>query len=163
MNPDDFNDVNDMTMATGTVTIGDNGQYSISDGTNSIPVSATGSLTGPLKGYWKDSITTNGSSINTISTMKLADDELLDKWIMNRVTIDHKVQEQELMKLKEVAPDYANEIKETLSRNAARDMIKKMTFTKKHDKDADVHHFIGRVWCFTEQELQDFIKDVRGL
>jgi hypothetical protein len=150
MNPDDINDVNDMIMATGTVTVADNGQYSFLDPTTS------------MKGYLTG-ITTNGSSINTISTMKLADDELLDKWIMNRVTIDHKVQEQELMKLKEVAPDYANEIKETLSRNAARDMIKKMTFTKKHDKDADVHHFIGRVWCFTEQELQDFIKDIRGL
>jgi hypothetical protein len=98
---------------------------------------------------------------NTFSDISIED--LMEKWIMNRVTIDHKVQEQELMKLKEVAPDYANEIKENLAKNAARDMIKKVTFTKKHDKDADVHHFIGRVWCFTEQELKDFIKEARNV
>jgi hypothetical protein len=99
------------------------------------------------------------------TTMSLgeSDEDIMERWIMNRVTIDHKVQEQELMKLKEVAPDYANEIKENLAKNAARDMIKKITFTKKHDKNADVHHFIGRVWCFTEQEMKEFIKEVRNV
>jgi hypothetical protein len=99
------------------------------------------------------------------ATMSLgeSDEDIMERWIMNRVTIDHKVQEQELMKLKEVAPDYANEIKENLAKNAARDMIKKITFTKKHDKNADVHHFIGRVWCFTEQEMKEFIKEVRNV
>jgi hypothetical protein len=82
---------------------------------------------------------------------------------MNRIAIDHKVQEQELMKLKEVAPDYAAEIKENLSKNAARDIIKKMTFTKKHDKDADVHHFIGRVWVFTEDEIRNLIEEARNV
>lgn len=89
-------------------------------------------------------------------------DDFLEQHIMSRVTIDHKVQEQELMKLKEVAPDYANEIKENLAKNAARDIMKKMSFTKKHDKDADVHHFIGRVWCFTEEELKKLIQEARN-
>lgn len=102
--------------------------------------------------------TTGSSAYNTFDV-----DDFLDEHIMNRVTIDHKVTEHELMKLKEVAPDYANEIKENLAKNAARDIMKKVTFTKKHDKDADVHHFIGRVWCFTEQELKDFIKEVRNV
>jgi len=94
--------------------------------------------------------------------MDIISEDLMEKWIMNRVTIDHKVQEQELIKLKEVAPDYANEIKENLTKNVARDIIKKVTFTKRHDKDADVHHFIGRVWVFTEEELKSFITEVKN-
>ena len=89
-------------------------------------------------------------------------EEFLEQHIMNRVTIDHKVAEHELMKLKEHAPDYANEIKENLAKNATRDIMKKLTFTKKHDKDADVHHFIGRAWVFTEEELKNLIKEVRN-
>lgn len=109
------------------------------------------------------STTINSSMINNATiTIRDSEEDLMERWIMNRITIDHKVQEQELMKLKEVAPDYANEIKENLAKNAARDIMKKLTFTKKHDKDADVHHFIGRVWCFTEQELKDFIKEARN-
>lgn len=102
-----------------------------------------------------------GSKLGKIA-MDILTEQLIEKWGMNCITMDHKVQEQELMKLKEVAPDYANEIKENLSKNAARDIIKKMTFTKKHDKDADVHHFIGRVWVFTEEELKNFINEVKN-
>lgn len=121
------------------------------------------------------SVITNGGTLSPIGTVTISntngatmslgesDEDIMERWIMNRVTIDHKVQEQELMKLKEVAPDYANEIKENLAKNAARDMIKKITFTKKHDKDADIHHFIGRVWCFTEHEMKEFIKEVRNV
>lgn len=109
------------------------------------------------------SVTTTIMATGSNLTMsESSPEDLMDKWIFNRVTIDHKVQEQELMKLKEVAPDYANEIKENLSKNAARDIIKKMSFTKKHDKDADVHHFIGRVWVFTEEELKQFIKEAKN-
>jgi hypothetical protein len=49
---------------------------------------------------------------NTITVSVDSAEEIMERWIFNRVTVDHKVQEQELMKLKEVAPDYANEIKE---------------------------------------------------
>lgn len=105
---------------------------------------------------------------NTISSvgidrLTISADDLLDKYEFNKIVVDHKVQEQELMKLKEVAPDYANEIKENLAKNAARDIVKKMTFTRKHDKDTDVHHFIGRVWCFTEDELKNFIKEIKNV
>ena len=113
----------------------------------------------------------NGSA-GTISTVNVNSgitmtapfdmEEFLEQHIMNRVTIDHKVAEHELMKLKEHAPDYANEIKENLAKNATRDIMKKLTFTKKHDKDADVHHFIGRAWVFTEDELKTLINEVRN-
>ena len=133
----------------GDVTM-DDGNLKMVTPTGMVTIASGGSITAP---------------ITTSSTITLTDptEDLMEKWIMNRVTIDHKVQQHELMKLKEVAPDYANEIKENLTKNAARDIIKKVTFTKKHDKDADVHHFIGRVWCFTEQELKEFIKEARSV
>jgi hypothetical protein len=116
-------------------------------------------------------ITTGAAGTYTISsggagstiTLGVDPQDVLDTWEMNRVTVDHKVQEHELLKLKETVPTYADEIKENLTKTVARDIMKKITFTKKHDKDADVHHFIGRVWVFTEDELKSFIKDVKGL
>ena len=133
----------------GDVTMED-GNLKMVTPTGMVTIASGGSITAP---------------ITTSSTITLTDttEDLMERWIMNRVTIDHKVQEHELLKLKEVAPDYANEIKENLTKNAVRDIIKKVTFTKKHDKDADVHHFIGRVWCFTEQELKEFIKEARSV
>lgn len=113
---------------------------------STVTIDATGSLT---------------TSYGTIS-MGIITEDLLDKYEFNKIVVDHKVQEQELMKLKEVAPDYANEIKENLAKNAARDIVKKMSFTRKHDKDADVHHFIGRVWVFTEDELKKLIEEVKN-
>jgi len=143
------------TNVVGDVTITDTGEYGIiGNGGTIVPLdmsTATGNV-----------VLNSAINAGTISFGE-PDEDIMERWIMNRITIDHKVQEQELMKLKEVAPDYANEIKENLAKNAARDMIKKVTFTKKHDKDADVHHFIGRVWCFTEQELKEFIKEVRNV
>lgn len=94
--------------------------------------------------------------------MGIITDEVLDRYSFNRFTIDHKVQEQELMKLKETVPTYADEIKENLAKNMARDIMKKMTFTKRKDVDADVHHFLGRVWVFTEDELKQLIEDVKN-
>jgi len=118
------------------------------------------STIGPLTTTGVTSYTGNGS-YGTIA-IGVITDNLLDKYEFNKVVVDHKVQEQELMKLKEVAPDYANEIKENLAKNAARDIIKKMSFTRKHDKDTDVHHFIGRVWVFTEEELKKLIEEVKN-
>jgi hypothetical protein len=108
-------------------------------------------------------ITYTGNGTYGSIAMSVITDNLLDKYEFNKIVVDHKVQEQELMKLKEVAPDYANEIKENLAKNAARDIIKKMSFTRKHDKDADVHHFIGRVWVFTEDELKKLIEEVKNV
>lgn len=126
----------------------------------------TSPLTSPVTG--SVTISTTGTSYTGNGTygaiaMSVITDELLDKYEFNKIVVDHKVQEQELMKLKEVAPDYANEIKENLAKNAARDIIKKMSFTRKHDKDADVHHFIGRVWVFTEDELKKLIEEVKNV
>jgi hypothetical protein len=121
---------------------------------------STISTIGPLTTTGVTSYTGNGS-YGTIS-IGVITDNLLDKYEFNKVVVDHKVQEQELMKLKEVAPDYANEIKENLAKNATRDIIKKMSFTRKHDKDTDVHHFIGRVWVFTEDELKKLIEDIKN-
>lgn len=133
----------------------------------------TSSVTAPLGigaiGSGIDTITISGngaSAVNTVTnsyTMSFDTDDFLERHIMNRVTCDHKVAGHELLKLKEVAPDYANEIKENLARNVSRDIMKKITFTKKHDKDADVHHFIGRAWVFTEDELKNLIKEARNV
>lgn len=86
-------------------------------------------------------------------------DEVMDEYSMNRIAVDHKVTAQELLKLQEVAPDYASEIKENIAKNLARDVAKKVMFKKKFDKEADVHHFIGRVWVFTDDELKELLKD----
>lgn len=89
-------------------------------------------------------------------------EEFLDRHSFNKFTVDHKVAEHEFLKLKEQVPTYADEIKENLSKNLARDIIKKATFTKKVDKDADVQHFIGRAWVFTEDELKNLINEARN-
>lgn len=127
---------------------------------NMITSSITAPTTVTISAVGNTTYTGNGS-YGTIA-MGVITEDLLDKYEFNKVVVDHKVQEQELMKLKEVAPDYANEIKENLAKNAARDIIKKMSFTRKHDKDTDVHHFIGRVWVFTEDELKKLIEEVKN-
>lgn len=81
----------------------------------------------------------------------------LEKYAMNRFAVDHKVTAAELLKLQEVAPDYAKEIKENIAKNLGRDIATKVSYTKKHDKDTDVHHFIGRVWVFSEEELKGIL------
>ena len=88
-------------------------------------------------------------------------EDLLERYELNHVTVEHKVASHELLKLKEVAPTYADEIKENLSRSVAREIIKKTSFTKKIDVDADVHHFIGRVWVFTDEEIKKLIEEAR--
>ena len=89
-------------------------------------------------------------------------EDFLDTHSFNKITVEHKVSEFELMKLKDTVPTYADEIKENLSKNLARDIIKKTTFTKKHNVDSDTHHFLGRVWVFTEDELKNLIQGVRN-
>ena len=90
-------------------------------------------------------------------------EDFLDTHSFNKITVEHKVAEFELLKLKETVPTYADEIKENLSKNLARDIIKKTTFTKKHNVDSDTHHFLGRVWVFTEDELKNLIKEARNV
>lgn len=128
MNPDDTIDTSDYTasiLTSGLITGSNLGTVSIANSTIS-----------------------NGS-IQVKNT-----EDLLDEFIMNRVAVDHKVTAKELLKLQEVAPDYASEIKEGIADNLARDIAKKISYTKKYNKDTDVHHFIGRVWVFTDDELK---------
>ena len=106
-------------------------------------------------------ISNTSGSYGTIA-MGVITDDLLDKYEFNKLTVDHKVSAHELLKLKDTVPTYADEIKENLAKNASRELVKKMTFTKKHDVDSDVHHFIGRVWVFTEDELKKLIEEVKN-
>jgi len=120
-----------------------------------LPVSISDMTTGSI------TISNGGVGYGTIA-MGVITDDLLDKYEFNKLTVDHKVSAHELLKLKDTVPTYADEIKENLAKNASRELVKKMTFTKKHDVDSDVHHFIGRVWVFTEEELKKFIEEVKN-
>ena len=119
-----------------------------------LPVSISDMTTGSIT-------ISSGGTYGTIA-MGVITDDLLDKYEFNKLTVDHKVSAHELLKLKDTVPTYADEIKENLAKNASRELVKKMTFTKKHDVDSDVHHFIGRVWVFTEEELKKFIEEVKN-
>jgi hypothetical protein len=109
--------------------------------------------------------TTSGTSVVSSSSLGFGGfdmEDFLDTHSFNKITVEHKVAEFELAKLRETVPTYADEIKENLSKNLARDIIKKATFTKKHNVDSDTHHFLGRVWVFTEGELKDLINEARN-
>ena len=92
-----------ITITSGAV--GNAGDYGIMTTSGIVPINS--------------SVSANTMTIGPIGniTVGFDIDDFLDQHIMSRVTIDHKVQEQELMKLKEVAPDYANEIKENLAKD----------------------------------------------
>jgi len=109
--------------------------------------------------------TSSGTTAVSSSTLGFGGfdmEDFLDCHCFNKITVEHKVAEFELLKLKETIPTYADEIKENLSKNLARDIIKKTTFTKKHNIDSDTHHFLGRVWVFTEDELKNLIQEARN-
>jgi hypothetical protein len=127
---------------TGLVSIGNGGNGGIT----------TGSLT----------VSSGTVSSSTLSFGGFDMEDFLDTHSFNKITVEHKVAEFELAKLKETVPTYADEIKENLSKNLARDIIKKTTFTKKHNVDSDTHHFLGRVWVFTEDELKNLIQEARN-
>jgi hypothetical protein len=103
----------------------------------------------------------SSNSYGTLTMSPSTTEDLLERHELNLLTVEHKVTEFELMKLKDTVPTYADEIKENLSRSLSREIIKKASFTKKRDIDADVHHFIGRVWVFTEDELKKLIEEAR--
>ena len=144
MNPDDI-----LNMPMGSVVAIDD-EYKIvtSNGTlTNIGAVTSTSITMPVGG-----IGITGNAINNVWV-----EDPLDKYAMNRFAVDHKVTAQELLKLQEVAPDFAKEIKENIAKNLAREIATKVSYTKKHDKDTDVHHFIGRVWVFSEEELKGIL------
>jgi hypothetical protein len=132
--------------------------------TNSVTIStAYPDLTngGAITGTITTGVANTAISSSSLSFGGFDMEDFLDTHSFNKFTVDHKVQEHELMKLKDTVPTYIDEIKENLSKNLARDIIKKTTFTKKKDIDADVHHFLGRVWVFTEDELKSLIEEAR--
>lgn len=97
----------------------------------------------------------------TISASK-SPQELLDERELNLLVVEHKMQEQEILKLKDNLPDYADHIKDQIANHTAKQIVKKMSFTKKKLPDEDVHHFIGRVYVFTREELIQLIEDARN-
>lgn len=106
----------------------------------------------------------NGATVsaNTITAPRIDPEDVLDRYILNQMVVEHKVTEHEMLKIQETSPDYAEHIKENLTKNAARDIVKKMSFTKKKDMDADVTCFRGRIWVFTKEELLQVIEDVKN-
>jgi hypothetical protein len=121
----------------------------------------TTSITAPIDSLTVGTITTSSANYGTITVSPTPVEDLMERHELNQLTVEHKVTEFELMKLKDTVPTYADEIKENLSRNLAREIIKKTSFTKKKDVDADVHHFIGRVWVFTEDELKKLLEEAK--
>ena len=103
----------------------------------------------------------NTATTGAIGRITTPTEELLDRYELCQLIVNHKVSEHEMMKIKETQPDYADIIKENLSKMAARDIIKKMSFTKKKDIDSDTHHFMGKVWVFTKEELLQLIEDAK--
>lgn len=89
-------------------------------------------------------------------------EQILDRYALNELVVQHRVQEFELMKLRETDVDYAEHIKQNLAKNASEQVVKKMTFTKKTDKDTDTHSFRGRVWIFSKEELLQMIGEIRN-
>jgi hypothetical protein len=127
------------------------------DNTMVTSTSASGLVTMPVGTITISNTATTGA----IGRMTTPTEELLDRYELCQLIVNHKVSEHEMMKIKETQPDYADIIKENLSKMAARDIIKKMSFTKKKDIDSDTHHFMGKVWVFTKEELLQLIEDAK--
>jgi hypothetical protein len=97
------------------------------------------------------------------NTQPLASIEyILDTWELNQIVVEHKIQEHELLKLKELDVNFADVIKQNLTKNATEQVAKRMSFTKFKDKEVDSTSFRGRVWVFTKEELEQLIKDARN-
>ena len=134
--------------------MGDNISTITTPAQDCITITSTGITSGITMG---STYATSGPTISIRNTTE----ELLDRRDMNLIVVDHKVSEMEMMKLKEVQPDYADLIKENISKKATREVINKMTFTKKKLLDDDTHHFYGRVYVFTKEELIQLIEEAR--
>ena len=111
--------------------------------------------------------TTTGINTGTVGTMtmvmpKASLDYLLDTYEMNQIVVEHKLQEQELMTLKNADVDFANHIKINLTTRTSERIVQKMSFTKVKDPNMDVTSFRGRIWVFTKDELEQLIKDAQN-
>lgn len=99
-------------------------------------------------------------SISTAGKVDINFDAIFEQNCMQRLAIDHKISEHEFIKMKETNPAFADEIKEKIARDLSSEVAKRTTYTKRTDKDLDVHHFIGRAWVFSDSELKDFIRNI---
>jgi len=115
-----------------------------------------GSITTGTKVY------TNTGTVGTMQMPKASIDYLLDTYEMNQIVVEHKLQEQELMTLKNADVDFANHIKVNLTNRTAERIVQKMSFTKVKDPNMDVTSFRGRIWVFTRDELEQLIKDAQN-
>lgn len=107
-------------------------------------------------------IFTNSGTVSTIQMPKASLEYLLDTYEMNQIVVEHKLQEHELMKLKDADVNFADHIKSNLTKTAAEKIVQKMSFTKIKDPNMDVTSFRGRVWVFTKDELEQLIKDAQN-
>jgi hypothetical protein len=114
-------------------------------------------ISSPMMG----SASTITTSSNTVP-MRTPTEVILDRYQLNELTVQHRVQEFELMKLRESNVDYATEIKRNLAKLASEEVTQKMTFTKKPEIDSDTHSFRGRVWVFSKEELIKMIEEIRN-
>jgi hypothetical protein len=141
----------------GQITDDQNGTLKVNTGNGWMPITNGGNST----------ITTTNtgtigiSGINP-SVWQPSNEHILEKFEMNQVVVEHKVAEHELLKLKADQPDYAEHIKQNLTKNATTQIVNKMTFTKKRDINTDVNHFIGRVWVFNKDEMETLINEIRN-
>jgi hypothetical protein len=124
-------------------------------------VLTTPSSIGAVGNWSAHNVVTANQGVGSGFTIKVNPDDMLEKYEFNQFVVEHKVQEQELLTLKEQNVNYAEEIKEAMAKNCAREFIKKLSFSKKHDPDTSTHSFRGRVWVFTREELVSLIEDVK--
>jgi len=125
-------------------------------------------LTAPLPSINSSMVTSSimsNGTIGTISQVVPVDriEEILDTYDLNQVMCEYKLAEFELMKLRDEDPNYSETIKTAIANKISSDVVKKVSFTMKKDKDADVNYFRGRAYVFTKQELIDLIKEVRSV
>lgn len=122
-------------------------------------------LTAPLPTINSSMVTSSIMSNGTISQVVPVDriEEILDTYDLNQVMCEYKLAEFELMKMRDEDPNYSETIKTAIANKISSDVVKKVSFTMKKDKDADVNYFRGRAYVFTKQELIDLIKEVRSV
>jgi hypothetical protein len=123
-------------------------------------------LTAPLPTINSSLVTSSSIMSNgTISQVVPVDriEEILDTYDLNQVMCEYKLAEFELMKMRDEDPNYSETIKNTIANKISSDVVKKVSFTMKKDKDMDVNYFRGRAYVFTKQELIDLIKEVRSV
>jgi len=89
-------------------------------------------------------------------------EQMLDRYSLNELQVEHRVTEFELMKLRETDVDYADHIKQNLAKHASEEVTRKMSFTKKKQIDSDTTSFRGRVWVFSKEELIQMIEEIRN-